>query len=130
MKSNIILIKGSSNDKRTKFLQQVHEITDTTYIKLEALLSSISETLGRKITEDESIHFLDNYIKKINKDGKIHIIDINECKQETLDKIIEDKEINVIELENIKMENGNIYIDNNETLKEKLERIKREIEGE
>ncbi len=99
MKSNVILFIGSDMNMKKEILDKAHGIANYIYIKVEALLSAIAETLNRRMTEQETISFLNKYIEKIYDKEEIYILDINNCKEEILNYIISNKQLYVIRLE-------------------------------
>lgn len=99
MKNKIILIIGSNQPKKEKILEELHKKLNFSYIKYEALLSSIAETLNRNVTEQESINFFNRFIDNIKKGNEVYVIDINDCKEETLNRYINNKEIYKIKVD-------------------------------
>lgn len=104
MKHKIILIVSSDLEKKNEFLEILHKKIDFSYIKIEALLSTVAESLNRNITEQEGINFFHKFISNINKGEERYLIDLNNCKEETLNKYIDSQDILVIKIDDKNIE--------------------------
>lgn len=99
MKHKIILVVGSDMEKKSKLLETLRNKIDFSYIKLEALLSTVAESLNRNITEQEGINFFHKFLSNINKSEERYIIDLNDCKEEKLNKYINNQDILVVKID-------------------------------
>lgn len=127
MKSNIIVMVGSNHFKRDEFLQKSRKVIEFSYIKLEVLLKSISETMKRKLTEEECIQFFHKYVTKLSKNDEISIIDIDNYKDEIIEKLLSGSELCFVDLEKSKLNENVVYINGKE---KSLEEVLRSISGE
>ncbi len=131
MKSNIIITICSNNNVRLKFIEKANQYISFSYVKIETILLSIAETLGRKLTEEECINFVNKYIDKIEKEKSFCIVDIDNYNEKIIKSFIGNKQVHIIDLNKYNIVNNSVYIDGKEeNLEAKFKELKKYIEGE
>lgn len=125
--TNTILLVSSDFNKKQIFLNSLKNNINYFYIKLENLIPVVSDTLNKKLTGEQYIDFFNVFFNKLEKKQGTYIIDINNCKEQSLINLVNNKNIFIVSLDYLFNINNCSYIDTSQNLEEQINTLIRRL---